>query len=714
MKIKIIFILLIITASLNAQTINVTFPNGGEQLIKNTWSPQNISWESTDITSFKIEYSIDNGVNWIIIENNYSGENNYSWHTPNIESINCLIKISDALGTYSDISNNTFEICQAKLFYAEWNTSMGIIRAELRGDLVPMTTQNFVNLTEKGFYTDLIFHRVISGFMIQDGCPIGDGTGDPGYSFDDEFTPELRHSFPGVLSMANAGPNTNGSQYFITVEPTSWLDDHHTIFGRIIDGMDIVYAISEVDTDGNDKPISDINLTISIVESNPQLSINYPSEGLKIEKGRIINIEWNSDFIADAKIEFSSDNGINWTSITDSIPSGEETLAWTVPDIISAECIIKISSLKDGSIFTQNLFEIRNKPIEYTRFEMYNNVNPADDNPDNIIMLNKKIRFKIKVNNTLTQTIPTLNVYAQSSDNDLLITENNVSINDIAIGEEKWSEQEFEIKIPENFPGNGKLHFSLYGTSTNIDDNFWLGDFDIPILKSFPFLTIDDNNDGNSNGNNNKILEQGETIELKIPIDNKSSLTLFEVAGKLTTNANYINIWNDISGTDGIVYDTTLYNSGNPINPNSSFVQQDNPFVFDYNANEPFKTNFMLIINGYINEVAGTNWDNGGIKLKWGIPITLNSSYPPAKTNTVLNKNTSFKILQNKNSNNFIITFNGSKVKDNILNIINIQGSLVYSKKIYKSYEEINISPFKNGIYFIKFNNYVQKIIILK
>ncbi len=714
MKIKIIFILLIITASLNAQTINVTFPNGGEQLIKDTWSPQNISWGSTDITNFKIEYSTDNGVNWIIIENNYSGENNYSWHTPNIESVNCLIKISDALGTYSDISNNTFEICQAKLFYAEWNTSMGIIRAELRGDLVPMTTQNFVNLTEKGFYTDLIFHRVISGFMIQDGCPIGDGTGDPGYSFDDEFTPELRHNFPGVLSMANAGPNTNGSQYFITVEPTSWLDDHHTIFGRIIDGMDIVYAISEVDTDENDKPISDVNLTISIVESNPQLSLNYPSDGVKIEKGRNINIEWNSDFIADAKIEFSSDNGINWTSITDSIPSGEETLAWTVPDIISAECIIKISSLKDGSIFTQNLFEIRNKPIEYTRFEMYNNVSPADNNPDNIIMLNKRIRFKIKVNNTLTQTIPTLNIYAQSDDNDLLITENNVSINDIAIGEEKWSEQEFEIEIPENFPGNGKLHFSLYGTSPNIDGNFWLGDFDIPILKSFPFLTIDDNNDGNSNGNNNKILEQGETIELKIPIDNKSSLTLFEVAGKLTTNANYINIWNDISGTDGIVYDTTLYNSGNPINPNSSFVQQDNSFVFDYNANEPFKTDFIVRVNGYINEVVGTNWDNGGIKLKWGIPITLNSTYPPAKTNTVLNKNTSFKILQNKNSNSFIITFNGNEVKDNILNIINIQGSLVYSKKIYNSYEEINISPLKNGIYFVKFNNYVQKIIILK
>ncbi len=117
-------------------------------------------------------------------------------------------------------------------------TSKGDIKLELYADKTPLTVANFVNLATKGFYNGLKFHRVIENFMIQGGCPLGTGTGGPGYSFKDECTPELKHDRPGILSMANAGPNTNGSQFFITHVPTAWLNGKHTVFGAVMGAED--------------------------------------------------------------------------------------------------------------------------------------------------------------------------------------------------------------------------------------------------------------------------------------------------------------------------------------------------------------------------------------------------------------------------------------------------------------------------------------------
>jgi peptidyl-prolyl cis-trans isomerase B (cyclophilin B) len=124
-------------------------------------------------------------------------------------------------------------------------TNRGTIRLKLFGDKTPVTVANFVNLCQRGYYNNLMFHRVIAEFMVQGGCPKGNGTGGPGYKFGDEFVPELRHDKPGVLSMANAGPGTNGSQFFITHLPTPWLDDHHTVFGEVVgkEDMEVVNGI---------------------------------------------------------------------------------------------------------------------------------------------------------------------------------------------------------------------------------------------------------------------------------------------------------------------------------------------------------------------------------------------------------------------------------------------------------------------------------------
>ena len=131
---------------------------------------------------------------------------------------------------------------------------MGTIRLELFANEAPITVQNFMKLCREGFYDGLVFHRVIPKFMIQGGCPLGTGTGGPGYKFKDEFTDDLSFDRPGRLAMANAGPGTNGSQFFITVAPTDWLDKHHTIFGQVVKGHDVVNKIVNIPRDRNDRP----------------------------------------------------------------------------------------------------------------------------------------------------------------------------------------------------------------------------------------------------------------------------------------------------------------------------------------------------------------------------------------------------------------------------------------------------------------------------
>ncbi|HYX35452.1 MAG TPA: peptidylprolyl isomerase [Oligoflexus sp.] len=148
---------------------------------------------------------------------------------------------------------------------AKIKTSQGDIEIKLFADKVPQTVSNFYNLAKQGFYKDIIFHRVIPGFMVQTGDPKGDGTGGPGYTFADEFHKDLKHDKPGILSMANAGPDTNGSQFFITVAPTPHLDNKHSVFGEVTAGMDVVNAIVNAKANGS-KPEKDIKiLSVDII-----------------------------------------------------------------------------------------------------------------------------------------------------------------------------------------------------------------------------------------------------------------------------------------------------------------------------------------------------------------------------------------------------------------------------------------------------------------
>lgn len=145
-------------------------------------------------------------------------------------------------------------------------TDKGVINLMLHDDLTPLTVANFVNLAQRGYYDGLKFHRVINDFMVQGGCPRGTGTGGPGYNFADEFHPSLRHTKAGILSMANRGPNTNGGQFFITLGPTPHLDDRHSIFGEVEEGLDVVRKIGSTRTDARDRPVTDIVITSVTIE----------------------------------------------------------------------------------------------------------------------------------------------------------------------------------------------------------------------------------------------------------------------------------------------------------------------------------------------------------------------------------------------------------------------------------------------------------------
>lgn len=152
-----------------------------------------------------------------------------------------------------------------KKYTAVFKTEVGDITVQLFADKVPATVNNFVFLAREGYYNDTTFHRVIADFMAQGGDPTGTGMGGPGYQFKDEFHPSLKHDGPGVLSMANAGPNTNGSQFFITHVATPWLDNKHSVFGKVTAGLDVLLAIPERDPQRAKAPGVKLN-TVEIVE----------------------------------------------------------------------------------------------------------------------------------------------------------------------------------------------------------------------------------------------------------------------------------------------------------------------------------------------------------------------------------------------------------------------------------------------------------------
>jgi len=715
------FFIMVFSFLANSQTLNLSFPKGGEKFMKNVMAPHNIVWTATGVSNVKIEYSIDNGSNWTVIMASCAANLGfYNWQTPDLLSQECLVKITDVTNSnLSSQSASVFSLVEQQIFYVKWLTSMGLIRAELRGDIVPITSQNFMNLCYKNFYTNLIFHRVINNFMIQDGCPIGDGTGDPDYEFNDEFDIRLRHNSPGVLSMANAGPNTNGSQYFITVASTSHLNDVHSVFGRVIDGMNNVYAISKVPRDANNKPLVDVDIySITVDEYNPVLNLN-PITSTSFIEGDEVEITWESAYNEGLKIDFSSDNGNTWQTVEDSINDDELLYLWTVPSSISINCKIRLTSINHSELSSVNSqpFEIRVKPAKLERLEFYQNVTGSPENPENYFIPGKPFKFKIKVLNDYTETFNQLKATLSSTSEFITINQNQVTFSALNAGLSAWSEQEFEILISETLPSKNEYAFEIVLADNNIVDAPWVSKFTIPLLVKNQFFTVDDNNVPDSNGDGDKIIEPGETVEVKVNLQNKSSQIIYDLYGKLETSNNLIIIWNNIQGIDRIVYDTTSYNNYHPIQPNSLTISPVNDFVLDYGYVVKYKIDFNLILNGYLNDYKGIDWETGGVNIKYKIPISFNAVLQSVEELNS-NSNIDFEVFPNPTNNFFTIKISSSQ--NNFckkIEILNVDGKIVYQNNISKQTSEIKVDENLNsGVYIIKIidnkNKYKTKVLI--
>ena len=249
------------------------------------------------------------------------------------------------------------------LHFAQWETSLGNLVADIYDQWVPITANNFISLTNSGFYNDLIFHRVVAGFVIQDGCPQGTGYGGPGYTIPDEFHPNLFHNQAGILAMARtSAPNSAGSQYYITLAPTPNLNGNYAVFGKVIEGLDTVLAIGQVPVDANDRPLTPVNihtlrmLDLAIFDVTPSDSTAFH---IGVDEELMFVIEMGSGLLTDFvwKVDGVESPGMDFIFETSFPNPGTHSVSCLISNAdISHEIVWEI--IVEGSSSGENLIPV--------------------------------------------------------------------------------------------------------------------------------------------------------------------------------------------------------------------------------------------------------------------------------------------------------------------------------------------------------------------
>lgn len=488
--------------------------------------------------------------------------------------------------------------------------------------------------------------------------------------------------------------------------------------GMLLDDVEITYL-------GN---ISDINIVHPNGGEKFQLENNFDTQ---------YNIGWESINVNSAKIEYSTDGSNGpWKMIVPDVPSNvsNSVYSWRIPNDPSDECYIRITDNDNGTFdITDNSFSIippiLDDRVRYDRIEFYENVIFSNQNINNFIDPSLPIRFKVRVMNTLTQNILAGKAYLTTNNPLVTITDNLANINNLLSGKVGWTVDEFEIIVDTTIQPGSKLVFNLRIEQSFEPKGPWDSQISFPIHPLLPNeLYLDDDNNPDSKGNGNGIIEYGETIEIIPFIDNITDNTFYNISCGLQSNS-FVNVWDNINGSSGLVFNTWKYNysssTHNPITPFQQQVQPEQDYVFDYLGEIAQKFNCVIRFEGYFEGYKNNiNWDQDGIKMMWTSTLNFNENVTTISEEKQIPKTIS---LSQNYPNPFnpvtIIQFTLNKSEHVVLEIYNSFGELVktlINKTMVAGFHnvEFDARQLSSGVYYyrLKANEFreTKKMLFLK
>ncbi len=531
----------------------------------------------------------------------------------------------------------------------------------------------------------------------------------------DEFHPDLLHDAAGIISMANDGPNTNGSQYFITLDETDWLDHVHAVFGKVTSGLAVVREIGHVQTDLNDRPLDDVVIDSGhVVSANRYINILSPVTAINEIRGMDKIIEWESHDISDIKIEYSYDAGETWHTIVEKTAANTNQYLWEIPDETTNSAIIRITDIRNESnVGLSETFNVIDNPLPVVKLIF--------DNNENVIGLGEKLKFKIQLINNSENSYSELQAKLYAAGSYFTILDSVVTFNNVDPAENSISIDDFEIEIGDFIVGNFEFKFEC---EIQAEQNL-KSVFSIPMIQIFT-VEIDDDELPESNGNANEVIEPNEVIQFRPLINNKTSYILNEVEGDLISEYWHVNIWNNIEGENDTIRKINRYNvidnvwTAIPSTTNNVYPEAD--YVFDY----WFDATYSFIVNLNVSAKVEINHNYTDEEIytvmKWNIPIELNKTSPdaPVTVKPLLNEDFDMVVSPNPFQNEIYFDFRNFQNKSDHLRITFYDEIGKQVKVMSKEHPDqivlVNTNDIPLGIYYciIELNDYKKAVKIIK
>jgi len=744
--------------SITRSVITLTRPNGGE-----TWfwgTSEGIQWMYEFIDSVKIEYST-NGVNWTtIVSSTPAITGHYTWIVPNLNSYSCKVKISDISNPQVfDISNLAFRILPGIINVTKPNG----------GEIWQWHASENIQWTFGNVDTVIIKYSTDNGStwtVITPGTPAM--TGQYAWTVPKTQSTQCKVMIvdkinPGVYDISNSTftikPNAtiallrpNGGETWLwgSLENIEWSytnidsikiefsSDNGSSWSTIISGLtsssgQYVWTVPVIKStacrikisDASFPGLSDMSDNVFSIKTNASLILTSPNGNEIWEPGTTQTITWVSSNIDSIKIEYFTSSSGTWKTIFPSFLASDGQCFWTLPNI-EGNCRVRITNLKDASVFdiSDNFFHILFAPVRFNDFSFYSNVTPSISNPNNYLSFGKSIRFKVQILNTLGVNLLAAYGKIDSKTPGISITDSLASFNNVLQGESGWSIDEFEISAVKSGE-NRKLDFNLSIYNALDPQGPWISAFSIiisPIRIHYVFL--DDDNNPDSQGNNNKIVELNEIIEVIPLLQNKSTETIYQVKGKLFTALAGINVWNNYQGVSDTVYDNWRFNylssSHYPIIPGATQITPEQDYVFS-RGNLPHPTlTFIMEFEGKLGGNSGPiiKWDDEFILQNGNISVYEQNERDLPPENFNLSQN-----YPNPFNPSTIISYEipiMSTVSLRVYDLIGNEVAILVDEQQVPGYYSINFNAtsLSTGVYFyqLKSGDFVstKKLILMK